>query len=209
MLRYIAFGITAVAAVSPTAAFADQSKGEQTVCRNGELLRAIRTIEAACADLTCDFEKLKELNSAIDRGTLMAVLRNPYLFPVHLFFPMGKTSTADILNWNTTKRDQLDSLKSIDRDSVVYVIGRASKKGGSALNRILSRERVKSVLKYLKETLRVDCHEFHGAWFGDETLYLTQSDASMLNIPALDYRNDVGILNQSVQIFVFPCRNQL
>src|SRR5690348_13858174 len=73
------------------------------VCDNRELRRAIRAIYDACNDVTCDFSKLRELDD-IDKGKLLSALNNPYLRPVHLFFPQGKTQLTDAFDWRTTKK---------------------------------------------------------------------------------------------------------
>lgn len=176
------------------------------VCGNRELRRAIRTINDACADITCDFSKLHELED-IDKGKLLAALRNPYLRPVHLFFPKGQTQLGDIFDWRTTKKAQLDSIKLLDdpQNSVVFVIGRASVTGNHDTNVALSRERMLSVMKYVKDVLQVKCHKFKGGWLGKEYLQLSRSDAALLNLEPRDYRGDELVLNQAVHVFVFPC----
>jgi outer membrane protein OmpA-like peptidoglycan-associated protein len=180
------------------------------VCDNVELRRAIRTIYDACNDITCDFSKLQELED-IDKSKLLAALRNPYLRPVHLFFPSGRTQLQETFDWRTTKQAQLDSVKLLDdpENTIVFVIGRASVTGNRDLNIRLSRERMLSVMDYLKNKLQVRCHKFKGGWLGKEYLQLTPSDATVLNLNGRDYRDDELVLNQAVHVFVFPCKDVL
>jgi hypothetical protein len=180
------------------------------VCANVELRRAIRSINDACTDITCDFSKLRELDD-IDKGKLLAALRNPYLRPVHLFFPKGQTQLSDAFDWRTTKKDQLDSIKYIDDpdNTIVFVIGRASATGNRDVNIRLSRERMLSVMDYVRNHLQVKCHKFKGGWLGKDYLQLSRSDATLLNVESRDYREDELILNQAVHVFVFPCRDVL
>lgn len=180
------------------------------VCDNRELRRAIRAIYDACSDVTCDFTKLRELED-IDKGKLLAALRNPYLRPVHLFFPVGRTKLSDALDWMSGKREQLESIKMIDDpdNTVVFVIGVASDAGDRDLNVRLSRERMLNVMSYIKNHLQVKCYQIKGGWLGKQYLQLSQSDAALLNVANGDYRSDKLVLNQAVHIFVFPCRDVL
>jgi len=181
------------------------------VCTNPELLKAIRIIDRACNEISCDFSTLRELNQQIDKGLLLQAFRNPELQSVHIFFPINKAKLDDAFDWRSTKRDQIASLKYISEPdrAVVYVLGRASTVGNRDLNVRLSRERMRNVLNFLKNGLGIRCHAFHGGWFGQEIQQLSLSDARMLNIEPLDFRNDSLVLNQSVHIFVFPCAELL
>jgi hypothetical protein len=181
------------------------------VCGNEELLRAMRIIDAACDTITCNFTTLKELNANVQKRQLLYALRDPYLQPVHVFFPMNETDVHRAFDWSTTKREQLATLQFIDdpEQSIIYVIGRASTTGDHDINVRMSRERMRSVMKYLQEELRVKCHNFHGGWLGREILQLNESDAEFLHIYPNDYRRDTYILNQSVEIFVYPCKKSL
>lgn len=187
------------------------SKGSPVVCENADLRQAIRIIERACTDLSCDFGKLRELDSRVDKPTLLAALRDPYLAPVHLFFPANESSVYGAFDWSTIKKSQVDSLAHLNdpENAVVFVLGRASQTGDYEHNKRLSRERMQSVLKYLKEDLRIRCSRFRGAWFGKEILQLARSDARHLNLEPDDYRQDELILNQAVHVFVFPCGDLL
>ena len=189
-------------------AFAEQRR--LAVCENPELLRAIRTIDAACSKEKCNFDDLKRLENEVDKRTLLAVMRNPDLYSVYLFYPTGQVTPESVLDWQT-KQVQLKALKNLSNasEAVVYVIGRASAKGKNALNERLARLRAQGILRYLKEEIKIDCHEFHAAWFGEDILYLTMSDASLVVAPPQDYRNREDILNQSAHVFIFPCKSKL
>lgn len=180
------------------------------VCSNRALRRAIRTINDACTDISCNFDKLKELEN-IDKASLLDSLRNPYLRPVHLFFPANKTRLDDAFDWRTTKKAQLDGIRLMDdpENSIVFVIGRASVTGDRDHNIKLSRARMMSVMDYVKYELRVPCHEFKGGFLGKEYLQMSLSDAGHLYINELDFRKDELILNQAVHVFVFPCKDKL
>jgi hypothetical protein len=187
------------------------SNGRPRVCTNVELVKAIRIIDGACTDLSCDFTKLKELDARVDKSTLLAALRDPFLQPVHIFFPRGKSDLDQAFDWRTKKEDQLKSIKFINdpANSIVYVIGRASTTGSRDTNITLSRERMRVVMNYIKYTLGVKCHAFHGGWLGREILQLNESDARLLNLEPDDFREDWLVLNQSVHVFVFPCADVL
>ncbi len=180
------------------------------VCDNRELRRAMRSIYDACNDVTCDFSKLRELQD-IDKSKLLAALSNPYLRPVHLFFPSGRTALEESFDWRTTKKDQLDAIRFIDdpANTIVFVVGRASATGDRDMNIRISRERMISVLDYIENRLNVRCHKFKGGWLGKEYLQLSRSDAAYLHLESRDYRNDELVLNQAVHVFVFPCRDVL
>ena len=180
------------------------------ICKSHELLAYMRKIKQACNDITCDFKKLKEIDENVDKPTLLAALRSPYLHPVHIFFPVGKTALNTAFDWNSTKRSQLGSLKTLEdpQNSVIFVLGQASAKGSHDLNINLSEQRMQSVMSYLTE-IGVQCKKIHGAFLGREIFQLSASDASFLYIPADDFREDPFVLNQSVHLFVFPCADLL
>jgi len=180
------------------------------VCDNKALRRAIRTINDACNSISCDFNKLRELEN-IDKSALLTALRNRDLTPVHIFFPKGETDVARAFDWRTTKRAQLDTIRLMDSpdDSVVFVIGRASLTGDRETNIAISRERMKSVMHYIQNVLGVKCHDFKGGWVGKEYLQMTSSDAGFLYINDGDYRKDELVLNQAVHVFVFSCKDKL
>jgi len=175
--------------------------------KNGALIQAIRIIDRACNDIDCNFSTLRELNFRIEKEALLAAFRNPDLQSVHIFFPVSKSDETDILDWNASKRSQLNSIKYAAglEDSVIFVLGRASAIGDIDTNIRLSRARMQTVMRYLKYDLHLNCRGFRGGWFGREILQLTKSDAAMLQIDSQDFRDDEDILNQSVHIFVFPC----
>lgn len=181
------------------------------VCSNHELIKAIQIIDQACDEISCDFATLRQLDRQIEKGALLAAFRNPDLQSIHIFFPMNEADVKRSFDWNTGKRDQLATAKYMNDpdNSIVYVLGRASAVGDLDVNVRLSRERMRSVMKYLKNDLGVRCHAFHGGWFGREIQQLSLSDARMLNIEPRDFRDDPLILNQSVHLFIFPCADKL
>lgn len=177
-----------------------------TVCKNETLLNAIRIVNRACNDVDCNFESLKELNAGVDKSVLFSTLRNNDLKPVHLFFPEDVSDITRAFDWNTIKRSQLTSLRyDGSEDAVVFVLGRASLTGEKEHNVRLSRERMASVLNYLKLELNMKCKAFRGAWLGNQILYLYESDAATLGISPQDWRSNVLVLNQAVHVFVVPC----
>ncbi len=191
--------------------FAKTSHGvEPSVCSNTALLTAIRIIDGACTDLYCDFSRLSELNSRVDKGALLKAFLDRDIQSIHLFFPSNQSSLASVFDWNTSKKDQLASLRYMNdpEDSIIYVLGRASITGTYDQNVGLSRDRMKAIMDYLKG-LGLPCHRFRGAWFGKTIQQFTTSDAAFVRIPSVDYRNDELILNQSVHVFVFPCKGKV
>lgn len=177
------------------------------VCQDATLLKAIRIIDRACPKTSdCNFDDLKELNRSVRKETLLSTLRNPYLKPVHLFFPANHSRIEDSFDWLTTKEAQLNSLAESDMStSVVFVLGRASITGNKAHNERLSKDRMTSVYTHLEKILGDRCSGFRGAWFGNEILYLNESDGAFLGLALNDWRKDPLILNQAVHVFVFPC----
>jgi hypothetical protein len=188
--------------------------GQQpAVCADKFLLAAVRTIDRACVEAGCDFSKLRAIET-LPRADLLTALRDPYLTPVHIFFPSDERELSNAFDWTTGKKDQLDTLRAASGNGgVVFILGKASVTGevgtvGDQHNRLLSIDRMKSVKKYLETSLHIECH-FKGGYFGREVFQLDPSDARLLNVEPNDFRNDPLILNQSVMIFVYPCPNLL
>jgi hypothetical protein len=196
-------------AISCLAQAGEPERGWPRVCRNVELLKAIRIIDSACGAMTCDATTLRKLDSEVDRSSLLAAIRDPNLTPVHLFFPIGITEVRHTFDWNSRKRDELATLKYMTDpgNAIVFVLAETSVVGSSEVNQRLSRERMASTIKYLQDVLKVRCHLFRGGWLGESTLQLSEHDASILGIDPADYRHDSFVLNQSVHVFVYPCAN--
>lgn len=203
--------VVALVVVSPRLLASDPP-----VCSNEHLLKAIRIIEEACTSAVCDFEQLRKLDNEVDRAGFLTALSNPYLRPVHIFFPPNEFRLPQAFDWQSTKRDQMHTLLSIDNpdQAVVFIIGSASVTGrpgapGNEHNRRLSFSRMEGVWRYLKDELKIQCREFRAGWLGREVLQLKKSDAAFLNISEQDYRDDELVLNQSVHVFVFPCSDKI
>jgi hypothetical protein len=116
------------------------------------------------------------------------------------------------LDLSTTKEFQLEKLRSEIKnpdDTVVYVVGRGSAQGSDRTNWEISRKRTLAVYRYLLEDLKLNCRYIQKVALGKNIFQLTAGDAKLLNIPEADYRGDKSVLNQSVEIFVYPCRNRL
>lgn len=186
------------------------------VCSNVELLNALRIVNSACTEETCDFSKLEKLDAVVDREQFLTALSNPHLRAVHIFFPSNEYELSRAFDWLSTKSGQISTLRAIDNPerSAVFVIGSASVTGaegkrGDDHNRKLSYSRMQGVLEYLKEDLRIECKDFRVGFLGREIMQLSVSDGSFLKINSRDYRNDEYVLNQSVHVFVFPCKEKI
>ena len=183
-------------------------RGWPRVCKNPELLKAIRIIDTACTEIKCDASTLQQLDTGVDKPSLLVAMRDKDLSPIHVFFEANQYElTTGALHWSEWKRDQVAMLKYLDdpTNAVVYVLGQASASGPNELNYVLSQKRMISVMRYLEEVLQVKCRSFHGGWLGEDIFQLKPSDARLLNIDPSDYDNDDLKLNQAVHIFVFPC----
>lgn len=185
---------------------ADIERVRPSVCRSRELLRALRIIDGACTAIACDLSTLRQLNT-LPRQRLLSALWDPALMPVNIFFPSGQTDVRRAFDWRSRKRLQLSRLKDIfdPENAIVYVVGRASDGGSIELNSSLGRERMESVMRYLKDDLHVRCHRFSGVWLPEGVVALGESDARLLNIDSREYRHDPSVLNQSILVFVYPC----
>jgi len=212
-VRFASYALFVMACLTPAAVAVEPEPGWPSICKQSELLKAIRIIDSACEDLKhCDHRKLKQLDRDIDKPTLFAALRNQYLMPLHFFFPRGKSRVEEMVDWPNMKT-QLASLKFLSdpENSVVFVIGQAStvapRSGADPheYNFSLSQERMTSVMDYLEKTVNVKCYAFHGGWLGDDVFQLTKTDAARMGIDSAEYENNVETLNQAVHIFVFPC----
>ncbi len=184
------------------------------VCRTSELLRFIEIIKGACVDDFCDLEKLKDIDTTVKKSVLLGALRNPYLRPVHIFFPVDLFEINDILDWNSIKRHQLESMELTDDpgNTIVFIIGKASTPGMQDYNEQLSFSRMKGVFDYLTDYLAgkgVHCADFRVGYLGEQALQFDKSDAYMLNINENDYRGDEYTLNQAVHVFAYPCAELL
>src|SRR5260221_13625521 len=114
-------------------------------------------------------------------------------------------------DWNTRVKFQLAGLEYVPdpTNMVVFVVAQSSTKGSAERNVRLARERMLNVAAFVKETLHIRSRAFRGAWLGSTILQLNASDATVLGIKPIDYRDDVMILNQSVHVFIFPCADRL
>lgn len=182
------------------------------VCANRDLRSYVNTIHKACASVAhhCDFSKLSEINS-LDKPAILAALRNPYLFPVHVFYPEGQSALSMAYD-PTTKRDQLKSLKAsiVDPEKTyIFVIGQASITGPQEFNRQLSQARMQAVLEFLRNDLQLNCKDFMAGFLGQEVMQLSISDAASLGIDRGDYRDNPLILNQAVHVFLYPCAENI
>lgn len=183
---------------------------EDNVCSNPTLQEVFRIVHAACDTENCDEAKLEEINVSIPKHKLMAAMR--LMNPIHVFFPSGRSTMQDALDFATSKKDQIAMLQEIitaPEETVVYVIGRGSRTGSQRKNFELARRRTLAVFMHLARDLKLKCRYVQKVAFGKTVLQLSRSDANLLNIAPNDYRSDERILNQSVEIFVYPCRNRL
>jgi hypothetical protein len=200
--------ILAISILIPRAALSQApERGWPRVCRNPELLKAMEVIDRACTGLACDLSQLRQLDTTVDKASLLAALRDPNLMPVHIFFPIARGDVSSSFDWEGAKRDQLAALKyNIDpTNTVIYIVAHSSATGSTEQNIVLSRKRMMSVMQYLRDVLRVPCRSFRGVWLGEETFSLTASDAKLLGIASQDYRDDPLVLNQAVHVFIYPC----
>jgi len=188
--------------------------GWPEVCYNSELTKAIDIISNACNEYECDASSLRQLDTRVKKPLLLTALRDPQLRPVHIFFdhdqpaPDGTIGVA--LHWDLWKRDHVGTLQSIDaKNSIVFIIGQASRTGTFDYNFRLSQRRMEVVVNYLKNVLHVQCQSFRGGWLGNDIFQLTLADADFLGIPAREYDNDELKLNQAVHVFVYPCADRL
>jgi hypothetical protein len=177
-----------------------------TICGDSSLAHAVQIIASACSELVCDPAKMRQLDD-IDRTSLLTALRNPYLMPVHIFFPPAKTRLTEALDWQSTKEDQLKTITYLNAPdkTFVFVIGTMSGTGDDAGERQLARARTLSVSYYLRDVLHIRCRQVKGGWLPSSVLRLTDADASFLSIARRDYRADSAVLNQSVHVFTYPC----
>ena len=184
--------------------------GDPLMCNDTELLQYIDTIDRACNNDVCDSDAIRELDSSVSKAKLMPVLGNPNLGLVSLFYPRDRDDITQTFEWRSRRHTQIQAFKNISSDSVsIYILGRASKIGDVGYNVGLSRRRAINVRNYLKELLGGRCSDYHVAWVGRDTLQLDRKDAASLGIPEIDYQDDLFVLNQSVQVFVFPCKHAL
>lgn len=167
----------------------------------------MRVIDQACTGFGCDLNVLRNLDTKVDKPTLLAALRDPNLLPVHIFFPTAGTEVSRSYDWEEKKRDQLAALKyNVDpTNAIVYIIAQSSVTGPTQQNTELSRKRMLSVLKYIQDVLRVPCRSFRGVWLGEGTFSLTETDARRLGISSDQYRDNPLVLNQAVHVFIYPC----
>jgi hypothetical protein len=180
-----------------------------SVCRDPELLRAIEVMSGVCNDFTCDGSSLRQLGTSASKVRLLSALAEPTLMPINLFFPAGRSDLRDIFDWNSAKRDQMCQFNGIadPENTFVFVIGRTSNTGSVDSNNRLRRERMANVLRYLRDELHVRCRRFRGVWVPKGVFTLAENDARLLKVDAREYRYNVSVLNQSVQVFVYPCAN--
>lgn len=180
------------------------------ICENADLLNAVRIIDGACSAEFCDAQKLREIEN-VNRGDLLRALRDPFLMPVHIFFPANKTRLNEAFDWETIKQDQLRTISSLNdpKETVIFIIGYASSTGEEGMNVRLSRDRMYGVYFYLKNVLGVKCRYIKGAWVGKTILQLHESDAPLLGLSPRDYRDDPLILNQAVHVFIYPCGSKI
>lgn len=187
-----------------------QGYAAEDVCKNETLREVFQIIHGACNNENCDESKLDEINSTIAKPKLLTAMRT--LPTIHVFFPSGKATMKDALDLGTAKKDQLAILQEIitnPEDTVVYVVGRGSAHGSARANWEIARKRTLAVYYYLLQELKLTCRYVQKVAFGKTVLQLTSSDAGFLGIAPNDFRNDEKVLNQSVEIFVYPCRNRL
>jgi hypothetical protein len=172
----------------------------QPVCGDIELIRGIKSI-----DLSLNHQSITSLDASIDKTILLGVLRNPRLQLVHIFFPSNETNPERALDW-PIRRMSLKILEyKLTSNSIVYVIGTASRPGREDVQQYLARARVASVMDFMRTNFVNLPRAFAGASAPSERFQLTASDARFLNIEPQAFRNDPVSLNNSVFVFVFPC----
>ena len=179
---------------------------EPDVCQNKALRRAIAIIDAACHDLSgCNFDSLRQIEG-IRRPELLAALRDPNLYPVHVFFEANVSDVTQARDWST-KKDLLEGYQYITgiEQATVFVLGQASRTGGFDQNVKLSRERMQGILLYMRDHLRIKCRAIKGGYLGSDIFQLGLPDASALRLLPEEFRNDSLVLNQAVHVFIVPC----
>jgi hypothetical protein len=110
-----------------------------------------------------------------------------------------------VFDWKTHRRADLERAAELVRrgNQTAYVFARASMSGDPSSNSQIAAERLRTVADWLRrlaprmKTVRIS--------LGTDALVLSRQDADALALAPMEYRNDTWILNQSVEIMLYPC----
>src|SRR3954471_15617082 len=131
-------------------------------CHNLERVRALRILENAVNFISGRSGRVFEVDSTIDKSLLLNVLRDPH--SIHLFYPSGARKIDQAFDWESIKKNQVESIGYFERpdDVAVYVLGMAPT--SSSLDIELAQDRVREAVEFIKNTLRLRVGSFRGAW---------------------------------------------
>lgn len=220
--------------VVPARAGAEPS-AHAPVCDDQAIRDVFNIIRQACTTEGCDPTKLGVINNINKQAFLLALKKLPRDGGrvEYVFFPQGEERLDHALNFKTRIEDRLDGFKrevaSNGGNTWVYVIGRASATGTEVFNQELSQARVNSVYESLLSKTKdgkpgLDCGFVQKGAFGKTVMQLDKTDANNLGLPHDEYnpggrvenhhkadkdREDVLMLNQSVMVIAYPCRNEV
>lgn len=169
-------------------------------CDNVEFRNQLAQLKAACDESHCGTAE-----PVSDREAFIRSLRVPPLILFHVFFPSGETDVQKVFDWKTRRRVDLEHLAELTKNGhqTAYILARASMSGDPSSNSQLAVERLRSVAEWIRRLsprLRIV-----PIALGTDALVLSRGDAESLGLLPMEYRNDTWLLNQSVQIILYPC----
>jgi hypothetical protein len=170
------------------------------VCDDRDFRDQLRHLAAECGASKCRTD-----NPVTSRDGFIQSLRTPPLVLVHVFFPSGETDVQKTFDWKTRRRLDLEHAAELAQrgNQTAYIFARASMSGDPSSNSQIAAERLRTVadwLRRLSPSLRIVRISL-----GTDALVLSRQDADVLALAPMEYRNDTWILNQSVQILLYPC----
>lgn len=184
------------------------------VCDDKDTVAVMDKLIATCPNGQCPFEK--NLDDVLSGADLVSLASKVDLEPLHVLFRRNRSAftPSEVANYATSVRglERVVAKYRAYPGARIVVLGRASLPGDRRKNIDLSQQRTKSVMDFIHVLGVRNWSDIQHAYFGAAGLQLRLDDIGRLGISEseLRYEGDsraamVEALNQSVEVFVFPC----
>jgi hypothetical protein len=192
------------------------------MCTNPNILDIVSKIRRQCIRGKCDLDKLLEESNTINQEDFFKLIREVEYNKLTFFFRSGKTKVdrRQISQKSAQLQSILSSMIADRKNTVAFIIAKASKTGKSKNNRLLSTKRAASVFNLIEDVFKAQgesyqCQHIYRTYVGDELFqipvkvakeseYITKFDIKRARGEKL-----VNYINQSAVVFTYPCFKEM
>jgi hypothetical protein len=192
---------------------------EGPICSHQGLLETLSIIRTSCLDGSCDIDAmLDKINPKVGKADFLAAVSR--LTNGTAFFRSGQ-STLSPKEKQAVKSQLAKSMGPMVENpdnSVMYLIGKASKVGTTQQNRTLASQRVATVYRLVEQLRKKGvgrCKQYYRSYVGEERFQISEDEASEARYGTSTQWKRRGneplnaYINQSVAFFVYPCFREM